>query len=197
MEEEDNNSVNVIGYILAFGFTSVVMLFITIVFFASINNYAIGRLYNIVNDFVSNGIIPSSFSSIADSVVSNIPQILSVLDYVWLSCFIIMVAGTLYYSYNTPRKNYFNIFTMAILGLIIFLWVGSYITQVTQWFVTEIYNKVLPSISTYTPILNWYLDNINLINLVLVSLNIIANFVDLDFSKYYRRKNEENVINEI
>lgn len=189
---EEQRSANPIGAILLFSFISVYTLFIAILFFASLNNYALGELYDLTNQFVSSGIIPASFSSIADTIVSSIPTILPALDYIWFGSFVSMIISTFIYSYNSRRKNYFSTFTMLVLGLVLFMYLGSYILSITDWFINQIYIKVLPTVSSYTPLFNWYINNIAVTNLVLVVLNVVANVVDLDFSKFNSRKEDES-----
>jgi hypothetical protein len=183
---------NAVGYILIFSFISVVTLFFSILTLAVINNYAVGDLYNLVNQFVSEGLIPSNFGNIADVIAGATPNILPVIDYIWFGAFVSMIISTLVYSYNSKRQNYFTVLTMAVLGIVIFIYIGSYFITMTDWFRVEILNRVFPTISAYTPIFNWYLDNIGVINLVLVVLTVIANFVDLDFRKFTSRKESES-----
>lgn len=189
---DDEGTSNPIGYVLIFSFLSTIFLFFGILFFAVLNNYALGELYSLVNMFALDGTIPSSFVNIADNIASSIPQILPVIDFIWFGAFVSMIVSTLIYSYNRKRANYFSLLTMLVLGIIIFIWIGSYFIQMTDWFIAEIFVKVLPTFSTYTPIFNWYLNNLAVINIILVVVNVIANFVDLDFSKFFKRKEGES-----
>lgn len=190
--EDDEGTYNPIGYVIVFSFLSTVLLFFSFFFFAVLNNYALGELYNLINAFALAGTIPASFTSIADSIANATPQILPVIDFIWFGSFVSMIISTLIYSYNRKRENYFSIFTMLVLGIIIFIWIGSYFVQMTDWFLAEIYLRVLPNFDTYTPIFNWYLNNLAVINIILVVVIMIANFVDLDFSKFFKRKESES-----
>ncbi len=189
---EDEGSYNPIGYVLIFSFISVVFLFFSILFFAVLNNYALGELYGLVGTFAISGYIPASFVNTADVIASSIPLILPAIDYMWFGSFVSMIISTLIYSYNRERENYFSILTTLVLGIIIFIYIGSYFIQMTDWFLAEIVVKVLPTLSSYTPIFSWYLDNLAVINIILVVLIMVVNFVDLDFSKFFKRKQEES-----
>lgn len=190
---ENNSKDNILGYVIIFSFLSVIISFFAILLFATINNYGVGELYSLLSSSVLNGLIPSDFQNIADSFVSSTPEILSVVDYFWFISFVTMIFSSLISSYNAERGNYFNLFSMLVLGVIFFVYIGSYFTQVTNWFINELFFKVLPNISTYIPLLNWYLNNVYTINIILFCLNVVANYVDLDFSKYNRRKEGDKI----
>jgi len=189
--EEEEGSYNPVGVVLVFSLISVILLFFSILFFAVLNNYALSQLYDLVGAFALAGNIPPSFLGIRDVIASNIPNILPVIDYIWFGSFVSMIVSTLIMSYNRKRSNYFTLLTLLVLGLILFVYIGSYFIQVTDWFIAEIFVKVLPTISELTPIFNWYLENLAVINIVLMVLIMIANFVDLDFSKFNKRKEGE------
>lgn len=192
MGEDDDGSFNPVGFVLVFSFLSTIILFFAILFFAVLNNYALGDLYSLVGDFALAGTIPASFINIADNIISSIPKILPVIDFIWFGAFVSMIISTLINSYNNRRENYFSLLTTLVLGIIIFVYIGSYFIQMTDWFISEIFIRVLPGVSSYTPIFNWYLGNLAVINIVLFVLIIIANFVDLDFSKFFKRKEDES-----
>lgn len=191
--EEDEQDFGVIGFIVIFSFISVVFLFMALLILGSFNNYALNDLYGIGNDFIASGLIPASFSDTFTSTASGLINILPYLDYVWFASFISLCISSLVFSYLRKRENYFSLFSMSVLGLIIITYVGGFFIQLTNWFRTEILLKVFPTITELTPLFSWYLDNIGIINLVLIVLCIIANFIDLDFTRFNRRKEAESL----
>lgn len=193
MEGEEQEGFGALGVIVIFSFISVVFLFMTLIILGSFNNYALHDLYGIGNDFIAGGLIPASFADTFTETASGLLDILPYLDYVWFGSFISLVISSLVYSYLRKRENYFNLFTMTVLGLIIITYVGGFFIQLTDWFRTEILLSVFPTITDVTPLFAWYLDNIGIINLVLIVVNIIANFIDLDFTRFNRRKEAEKI----
>ena len=192
-DEESSNTLSSMGHIVIFSFISIVFIFIAMILLGGFNNYALYGLLNMTSDFVSNGVIPSQFLTTATSTAETYANILPYLDYVWFGGFITLVISSLIFSYLRRRENYFSLFTMAVLGIILVTYVGGFIIQLTTWFRTEILLAVFPTISNNLPLFSWYLNNLGVINLVLISLNVIANFVDLDFSKFNKRKEGETL----
>lgn len=194
--ENDNNIMSASGYIVIFSFVSVVFLFITLLVLGGFNNYVLDKLLSFMNSFIANGLIPTEFGVTAVSTSESLRTVMFYLDYVWFGSFISLIIGSLIFSYNRKRENYFSLLSMATLGIIIFVYFGGFIIQLTTWFQVEILLAVFPTFSSQAPIFNWYLNNLGIINLVLISVNILANFIDLDFSKFNKRKEGES-LNEI
>lgn len=196
-EEMPKSEFNIVTSILIFGFLSVIIVFFAALITASLNNYALSDLYNMVSSFASTGMIPPSFVATADLTVANYANILNYLDYVWLSAFIGFVISSLVLSYHKKREGFFSMFTYIIFGLIVVTYIGSMFLELTVWFKDEILFAVFPVLAAKMPFLTWYINNMGVVNLILLSLTILLNFVDLDMSRYSKRKDKELNFDEI
>ena len=196
-EEMPKSEFNIVTSILIFGFLSVIIVFFAALITASLNNYALSDLYNMVSSFAATGMIPASFVATADLTVANYANILNYLDYVWLSAFIGFVISSLVLSYHKKREGFFSMFTYIIFGLIVVTYIGSMFLELTVWFKDEILFAVFPVLAAKMPFLTWYINNMGVVNLILLSLTILLNFVDLDMSRYSKRKDKELNFDEI
>ncbi len=196
MSDTETNQINFLGYLILFSFVSIVLIFSSLILLGSINNYALKDLLNITATFEAAGTIPAGFHATASNSAETYITLMNYFDLLWFIAFISLVGGGLILSYMSRRENYFSVLTMSVLGLIIFVYVGGIIIQLTQWFETEILLRVFPTIAETMPLFAWYLDNLAIVNLVLICLNIIVNFVDLDFIRFNQRKDKE-AFNEI
>lgn len=196
-EEMPKSEFNIVTSILIFGFLSVIIVFFAALITASLNNYALSDLYNMVSSFAATGMIPASFVATADLTVANYANILNYLDYVWLSAFIGFVVSSLVLSYHKKREGFFSMFTYIIFGLIVVTYIGSMFLELTVWFKDEILFAVFPVLAAKMPFLTWYINNMGVVNLILLSLTILLNFVDLDMSRYSKRKDKELNFDEI
>lgn len=195
-EDDLKRIVNISGFIVIFGFISSVFLFITMLILGGINNYLLGELLDVFTFLEGINIIDDMFVDIAVDTASTYINIMNYLDLVFLGALLTLIVGSLIFSYNRPRLNYFSIFSNATFGLIIFIFLGGILLDVTSWFQAEIMYKVFPNLVSITPIFTWYLDNMALVNLVLFVANMIATFVDFNFARF-NKKSGESEFNEI
>lgn len=186
--EDDYDVSRVFGHITIFSFVSVVSLFGIMLFLASLNNYVFLKLEALVNNYSASGLITSTAIVNYSNAQTGGSVFLPYLDVFWLISFISLVVGSLVYSYNARRGSIFSFFNLAVFGIIGIAYVGGIVIQFTTWFKVQILYAVFPTLSTLTPMFAWYLSNIGVVNLVLVSLCVVVNFVELDFSKYYKDK---------
>ena len=188
--DNENPFVGVLSFVLVFSF-SIILLFISLILIGGFNNFAIYNLLSVGNSLIADGVVHGSIATVLDDTASSFLNIISYLDSFWLISFIAMIVSSLSIAYLRKRENYFNILTMSTLGLIVILFIGSIFIQLTTWFRDEIMLKVFPTLSDITPYFSWYLDHIGIINIILLSLMILVNYVDLDFSKFNTRKDKE------
>lgn len=191
-DDDVNKVVNVSGAIVIFGFVSSVFLFISMLILGGINNYLLGGLLGIFEFMAGLGIIDSSFVDIAVDSADNYIGLMNYLDYIFLGALLTLVIGSLVFSYNRPRLNYFSMFASATFGLIVFIFIGGIVLDLTTWFQTEVMLKVFPTLANVTPIFSWYLDNMAIINLILIVLNLIATYVDFNFERFNRKSNDDS-----
>lgn len=190
MAEESDSLINVVGVVVLFSFVSVVIFFVSMLVLGGLNNYALQDVYGLLVDLISDGVVHSDFQVSADGL-SGLGDFLPYLDYLWFGSFITLVISSLVYSYRVDRGNFFGIMNLAVFGVIIFTYVGGLFIQITDWFKTEILYNVFPTLSGQTPFFVWYLDNVGVINLVLIVLCVVANFVDLDLARFNKRKGDD------
>lgn len=193
IEDEEQGNLGVLGIIVIFSFISSVFLFMSLIILGSLNNYALSKLYDVGNSFIASGLIPASFASTISETANGYVALLPYLDYVWFGAFLSLIISSLIYSYIRKRENYFSVLSMSVLGIILFTYIGGIFIQLTEWFNINIVLKVFPTFTSLTPLFSWYLNNIAIINLILIVANIIANFIDLDFTKFNKRKEGENL----
>lgn len=188
----DSKAGGTIGMIVIFSFVSIIFVFMTMLIVGSLNNYALGELLDISSSFLASGIIPPSFDTVANDIAANYAGIIDYLDFVWFGSFISLVASSMIFSYFRKRESYFSLLNMSVLGIMIFTYFGGIIIDLTYWFRAEVLLSVFPTLTSKMPIFSWYLDNLAIINLIIIVINIIINFVDFDLSKFNRRKEGES-----
>lgn len=186
-----SNRAGVAGAVVIFSFVSILFVFISMFVAGGMNNYALNKLVGVADDFNETGLMNESYYSMAETTGSSFKKIVDYMDYFWLAAFISFVASSFVFSYFRKRDNLFNLFTMAVIGIIILTFVGGIFVDITYWFRDELFLAVFPQMEDTMPMFFWYLDNLAIVNLLLISINIVLNFVDLNLTKFFKRKEEE------
>jgi len=193
MVDSENGKLGILAVISMFSFISIIIIFLALINLGVMNNYATYTLYNTSKEMVNSGVMSSAFSSTIEVLGSSTLTILPYIDYLFIISFISLFISSLLYSYFSRRENYFTIFNFAVFGIIIFVYIGGIFVQLTEWFRDNVLLAVFPTYSSYLPFFTWYLNNIMIINLIIVSLCIIANFIHIDFDKYNKRKMGDSI----
>lgn len=178
---------NIAGFAFVFSFVSIIILFFAGILIATSNNYMFLQVHNLSEQMVSNGFLLNATSTQIESGINQFQDGIQYLDYFWLLAFIGMVASSFYISYNSEREGYFGILSWVVFGSFILLFVGGIFFNLTEWFQEEIFS-IIPTILEQLPMFTFYLENLGIINLILLAVNIILNFVDLDLERFKKRK---------
>jgi len=160
--------------------------------YVAFNDYGLIPFETIVNNFENNGTISSNFADVFDVIYANFLLIPEVVDYLWFASFLSMVVVSVYLSYRRDRDTYYTIIKNLTFLLFVVLLFLSIFTNVIDYFRTVFFDVILANLSVNMTYLEWYLDNITIITSIIILLNILANYIDLNFNKFNQKKQLEN-----
>lgn len=167
-------------------------IFAVVMIFTSVLIYEVGKEYiiNNVADAGKDAINASTTStSIQVSQTNKINEIqtdynnfLFPFDLFFLFTFIVAFTGSLAITFQSRKEGIFSFFGYLFIGTLVLLLVTSYLATFTSWFQSEIYGKLFADTSYSTPIFNFYLLNLGIINfiwwLILIAISVIdRNFI--------------------
>ena len=182
-----------------FSYNIVSLMFIfTMLFIYSIGkDFIIFRIYELAVTLQSQGMfgswVPDFISSIAN-VLDIIPQFIDLLWFLLtITLFIELIIG----SYYAEREGWFSSLGFMTFGILFFLFMSGIFSEIGTWFQTNFITNLFSNVSYVTPFLNYYLNNLLMINLIIVIICIVANFIDLDLSGFEGRKNKEIEMDEV
>jgi len=75
--------------------------------------------------------------------------------------------------------------------VVVFLFLSSIFYQISDWLFDVFIKNLLNNYSFAIPFFSFYLENYGLINAIIITIALILNFVDFDFSKFTTRKDKE------
>jgi len=138
----------------------------------------------LVQSWVSDAII--TFSNSADII----PQY---IDVFWLLLTATLFVELVIASYYAKREGWFGTLGFMTIGILFFLFMSGIFSQIGDWIQVNLINGLFANVSYATPFLNYYLNNMIIINTLLVVVCVVVNFIDLDLSTFERRKDRESL----
>jgi uncharacterized membrane protein len=156
-------------------------------------DYLLFGIYEISIMFETMSMTPSWVSG-AIATLSNTADILPLyLDLFWLLLTLTLFAELIVASYFAEREGWFSTLGFLTFGILIFLFMTGIFSLVGDWFTNNFINTLFSNIAYSTPFLNFYLNNLFIINTSLCVICIVANYIDLDFSGFSGRKDRETI----
>lgn len=134
------------------------------------------------------------FETFQNDVLVLIP---TALDLLWLLGFVTFTIAFLRSAYYTKREGYLSALGFLTFGTMILLFVMTIFITLSTWFQTEFVARVMPTLVYSTPFFSLYLENVGSVNITIICLAIILNFVDLELAKFNFRKSNDVEANEL
>ena len=181
-----------IGQITTIAFFSSLIMGLLLFFYSVFTDYMYYPLYEAVSLMQNVGVIGSWVATLMNTLQNDILfKIPTFVDILWLIGFIIFTITFIQASYFTKREGYFSTLAFLTFGIMAVLFVSGIFIQLGDWFTQEFTLAVIPNLAYATPFFTLYLNNAFYINLILIILGVIANFIDLDTINFNQRKEKE------
>jgi hypothetical protein len=151
-------------------------------------------MYNVVDvtdQMVANGSAPNVVAAQVLEIAEAFRDNTTIYDNGFFIIWIMFVVSTFYMSYKADKENYFSAFGFLFFIGMLFLLVLSIFTTFSDWWTTQILEKMLPSIMTLLPKYGWYLEHIGLISFIQLTICVVLNLVDFDLAGIFNRKKKE------
>lgn len=192
MMSEDNYYKNLwtlgIYYILSTVFVGLSILFIVIT-----NDNIVYQFYEICDDLVTSGVMNSGILAFIEGVATVVVGMLSYVDKFWLISFLVFVICYLQSSYHAKREGYLSIFGFISFGIMATLFVFNLLVTYNQSIYNLLFNFILSGVSTELIFFSLYMENFQIVNLILICLGLIVNFVPFDIAVFRNRKKEDTL----
>jgi len=165
----------------AFSFVALIYIFSTVLIYETGKDYIVGETANVGRDIFTN-ITPSTQSvSNIDDLQAEYNSFIFPYDLFFLVFWISTFSLTLQAAYRAKKEGVFSFFGSIFVGSLIMLLITSYISQVTTWFMDNLFNPVFSDSAVSIPIITFYFANMALINIIWWALLILINVLDLSF----------------
>jgi len=189
------NIMYISGLALVFSLISIIFIFVALFGFGIGNDYLIWTMQNLTEEMEQDGMIKSGMSTTTQEWGDDYTSFNFHLDDLWLIAYIVFVSSSLVLAYQTRKQGYISAFSYLFYVLMFVLFLLTIFSTLTDWFNSEIIEKVFPSASITLPKFYHYTSNLGIYTSIHLGLCVIVNLFDFDFTKFIgRRKQEQEAI---
>ena len=183
--------------VFSYNIVSLMFIFSILFTYGVGKDYILYPIYNVAVSLQSSGLFGSwvaDFISTTANVSDIIPQY---LDLLWLLLTLTLFIELIIASYYAQREGWFSTLGFMTFGILLFLFMTGVFSEIGTWFQDNFITGLFGNVAYTTPFLNFYLGNLLMVNLTVVVICVIANFVDLDLSGFGSRKDKEVSLEEV
>lgn len=191
--EEINTLEDSFKKILTYNVVSVFSILIILVIYGVAKDYILYSVYNTAATLYNIGMLSETFLNqivITSNVVDIIPQY---LDLFWLLLTVTLFVELIIASYYSGRKTWFSSLGLLTFGVLVMLFLSAIFTTIATWVQSSFITNLFSNLVINTPFFNFYMTNITIINILMIGLCVLANFIDLDISGFEQRKQRESL----
>jgi hypothetical protein len=183
---------NIIGVFLIISVLSVVAITVGVLLLGTGNDYALGTMYDITEDMVTDGIITDSrVISQSEDINATALSWFGYIDYLWLLAYVAMSIALFLAAYFSKRLDFFTFSNLMYIGVFLLLFVLDFMYIATLWLRDEFLFNVLPTASTLVPKFMYFLDNLGIILSIQLALCFVLNVIDFNVIAEKFRKGKE------
>jgi len=163
------------SYILGFGLMGIMGFFFSVFIFQIGDEYILTNIQTVANDSYSNLGISSQIQTHIDDSLADYRALILPYDLFFLFSWIAVFGMSLITAYKSREDSYMSFFGSITVGLMVFLFVLSFLITIFDWIVLNLIQGVVNFDLTTTPIILFYIDNIGIISFIWASILIIVN----------------------
>jgi len=177
--------------IFSYNIVSLMFIFSVLFVYGVGKDYVLFRIYEMAVTLQTQGLFGTWVADLISSTANILDIFPQYLDLLWLLLTVTLFIELIVASYYAEREGWFSSLGFMTFGILFFLFMMGIFSEIGTWFQTNFITNLFSGVSYATPFLNFYLNNLLIVNLVVVIMCIIANFIDLDMSGFDNRKRNE------
>lgn len=164
-----------------FAFVALIYIFSTVLIYETGKDFIIAGTADVGKDIFTNTSPNSQKIDAINDLQAEYNAFVFPYDLFFLAFWIATFSMTMQAAYRAKKEGVFSFFGFIFVGSLLMLLITSYISQVTTWFMDNLFNPVFSDSSVAIPIITFYFANMALINMVWWAILILVNVLDLSF----------------
>jgi len=170
-----------------------ILLFLYVVF----NDYVAFELLTVLQNLFNTGLISNNWLTAGNSIEALMNSIPEMIDFLFLISFLEFSLLSVYWSYKSNRRGYFDTFSYLTIGVMILLFILSIIKIVAEYVYGIFFDIILSNLTVELNFFNFYINNMFLVTLTLIVLFVVANNINLNLFKFKQKKQTDLMSDEI
>lgn len=167
---------------------STIFMGVFIIIIVATNDYIFYYFYDSASFMVASNLLPAGILTNLESMATSFLNILGFMDKFWLIMFLVFVISYLRNSYFARREGFVSIFGFISFGMMMVLFALNLLVEYNTAIHNIFFNVILQNLNIDLTFFNLYLTNFQVVNLVLIVMGLIINFVPFDLLQYNNRK---------
>jgi len=143
------------------------------------DQYLSEPLTNIALNVLNTTSAPSNFSNTITNIQTTYNGINLPYDLFFLIFWIIESGGVFYLAYKVKKYPIYSWIGLVFIGSMMFLLITGFVAQFTDWFIANFYDLLFSSLNLNTPIMDFYFNNMALINYLTFAIALFLNRIDV------------------
>lgn len=188
-------SIKQFSLILMMGFIFVMSIGLANIFFIALYDYGYIPTQEIAEDLNTSGLLSNNWMTLINNFIPDTQAFIQMTDWIFIASLVGLVSIIWMMAYQSSRIGYFTLFGFMTFGIMVFLFVSSLFESISQYFYSIFFEVILVNVINRFVFLPFYISNLGLINMIILSVAIFLNFVDLNFAQFFTRKQKEAIIN--
>lgn len=174
---------------------SILYIFVSLFMYGISNDYLFYQLQNVTETLEGSGHLNAGTANLTQTFGDSYTNFNFHIDDLWFISYLIFFISSITVAYKTRIHGYFTKLGFLFYFIMFVLFLLSIFSTLTDWFNTEILEKVFPTAIIFVPKFYWYVAHLGIVTLIHLVLCTLISMVDFDIAKIVaRRKQEEQVL---
>jgi len=172
-----------VALIIGFGVVATVFMFLSLLVYDTGKDYVIDISADVGRDVLANYTELPAYQGVdtIDQIQQDYDDFLIPYDIFFLLSFLVAFGSTVFISWQAQREGIFSFFGYIFIGSLLLLLITVFINDFNIWFQANLFDTVFADSNVSTPILDFYLSNMAIINLLWWLILVLVNNMDRNF----------------
>lgn len=188
---EENNYYKGIWTLAFFFIMSTVFVAISMIMIVATNDYILYYFDSVIAEMETNGILAVGLRPLVENIADIVVGMLNYVDKFWAISFLLFIIAYIRNSFMSKREGYVSMFGFISFGVMASLFMLNFLVEYQASINDLFFNKILANVSTELTLFNLYVSNFQIVNLVLICVGLLINFIPFDINKFRKRKDED------
>jgi len=163
----------------------------SIVLLVASNDYIFYYVYEATENMVDIGVLGENTLTLIENATNKVMEVLNYIDFFWVIMFLVFVIDYFKNCYYSRREGYFSVFGFISFGMMAILFLLNLLVTYNNSIYDIFFNKILADVSLNLTFFDFYIQYFQVINLFLIVVGLIINFIPFDFQVFNKRKDND------